>query len=192
MSKLHPLDLSLDLLEGDKSVKIILNSVTLYHFRRPTSQEDTIDQSRPDPSTATGFGRRRQPGVGRRRPATAEPSVDTNVNLLDQVKAELSRREQSSQSQNLGPSALDSLLTQSSQPTSSRNPGLRRGPVSRGGVGLQTSSNEDRRPQVQAVGGRGRLQVLDNTRPPLQPQPEDEIQDEFEATLNSFRQRNRG
>ena len=118
--------------------------------------------------------------------------MDTNVNLLDQVKAELSRREQSSQSQNLGPSALDSLLTQSSQPTSSRNPGLRRGPVSRGGVGLQTSSNEDRRPQVQAVGGRGRLQVLDNTRPPLQPQPEDEIQDEFEATLNSFRQRNRG
>merc|ERR1712029_516169 len=149
-----------------------------------------IDQSRPDPSNATGFGRRRQPG--RRRPATAEPSVDTNVNLLDQVKAELSRREQSSQSQNLGPSALDSLLTQSSQPTSSRNPGLRRGPVSRGGVGLQTSSNEDRRPQVQAVGGRGRLQVLDNTRPPLQPQPEDEIQDEFESTLNSFRQRNRG
>ena len=191
MSKLHLLDLSLDLLEGEKSVKIV-NSVNLYHFRRPTSQEDTIDQGRPDPSTATGFGRRRQPGVGRRRPATAEPSVDTNVNLLDQVKAELSRREQSSQSQNLGPSALDSLLTQSSQPTSSRNPGLRRGPVSRGGVGLQTSSNEDRRPQVQAVGGRGRLQVLDNTRPPLQPQPEDEIQDEFEATLNSFRQRNRG
>merc|ERR1719282_1204076 len=108
------------------------------------------------------------------------------------MKAELSRREQSSQSQNLGPSALDSLLIQSSQPTSSRNPGLRRGPVSRGGVGLQTSSNEDRRPQVQAVSGRGRLQVLDNTRPPLQPQPEDEIQDEFEATLNSFRQRNRG
>merc|ERR1711862_627227 len=109
----------------------------------------TIDQSRPDPSTATGFGRRRQPG--RRRPATAEPSVDTNDNLLDQVKAELSRREQFSQSQNLGPSALDSLLTQSSQPTSSRNPGLRRGPVSRGGVGLPTSSNEDRRPQVRLL-----------------------------------------
>ena len=100
--------------------------------------------------------------------------MNTNVNLVDQ-------------SQNLGPSALDSLLTQSSQPTSSRNPGLRRGPVSRGGVGLQTSSNEDRRIQSQSLGGRGRLQVLDNTRPPLQPQPEDEIQDEFlVAQLQDF------
>ena len=115
--------------------------------------------------------------------------MDTNFNSFAQAEAELSRRQQS---QNLGPSNLDSLLTQSSRPTSSRNPGLRRGPVSRGSVDLQTSLNEDRRIQSQPVGGRSRLQVLDNNRPPLQPQLEDEIQDEFEATLNSFRQRNRG
>lgn len=38
------------------------------------------------------------------------------------------------------------------------------------------------------------LQVLDNRRPALQPQPEDTegLEGEFESTLNTFRQRNRG
>ena len=38
------------------------------------------------------------------------------------------------------------------------------------------------------------LQVLDNRRPALQPQPEDTetLSGEFESTLNTFRQRNRG
>ena len=99
-----------------------------------------------------------------------------------QVEEELARRklqqqqvreEQARREQNLGPSALDALLSrgrQSEAPSPPSRGSLRRGPVSRGGV------------------GRGRLEVLDNRRPPLQPQLED--QQDFETNFNSFRQRN--
>ena len=90
-----------------------------------------------------------------------------------QVEEELARREQQRDSANLGPSALDSLLSRGRQGQSGQSRGsLRRVPVSRG------------------EGGRGRLEVLDIRRPPLQPQQEE--QGDFETNFNSFRQRNSG
>ena len=88
-----------------------------------------------------------------------------------QVEEELARREQQQQA-NLGPSALDALISRGRQDQAPPSRGsLRRGPVSRGGA------------------GRGRLEVLDNRRPALQPQEEEE---DFASNFNSFRQRNSG
>jgi len=89
-----------------------------------------------------------------------------------QVEEELARREQQQQA-NLGPSALDALISRGRQDQAPPSRGsLRRGPVSRGGA------------------GRGRLEVLDNRRPALQPQEEEE--EDFASNFNSFRQRNSG
>ena len=100
------------------------------------------------------------------------------------VEAELARREQQQQD-SLGPADLDSLLSRA------------RVPVSRGGVGqsepVRTPAVGQSPSRTAAVGqspSRGRLQVLDNVRPDLQPQ--DDLQGQFEQTLNTFRQRNRG
>ena len=89
------------------------------------------------------------------------------------VEAELARREQQQQD-NLGPADLDSLLSRA------------RVPVSRG----QAPVEPVRTAAVAQSPSRGRLQVLDNVRPDLQPQ--DDLQGQFEQTLNTFRQRNRG
>jgi len=164
-----------------------------------------------DPSSQaqdTGFGRRRRPGA-RPRPATAEPSP---VDLLAEVEAELARREQT-QEASLGPADLDSLLSQSQGRGSGsrrRLPGSRGGPqspVSRGGPQSSVSGGGPQSTvsrggpqfpssQISESGtpGRGRLQVLDNSRPALQPQTEDRgsLSTEFESTLSTFRQRNRG
>ena len=87
----------------------------------------------------------------------------------EQVKEEQARRD----SANLGPSDLDSLLSRGRQGQSGQSRGsLRRAPLSRG------------------EGGRGRLEVLDIKRPPLQPQQEE--QEDFVTNFNSFRQRNSG
>merc|ERR1712110_1188092 len=89
-----------------------------------------------------------------------------------QVEEELARREQQQQA-NLGPSALDALISRGRQDQAPPSRGsLRRVPVSRGGA------------------GRGRLEVLDNRRPALQPQEEEE--EDFASNFNSFRQRNSG
>jgi len=93
-----------------------------------------------------------------------------------EVEAELEvRREQAEAS--LGPSDLESLLSRR-RPVRPARPALRRVPVSRGGQGGQEA-------------GRGRLEVLDIRRPPLQPQL-GEDQEDFETNFNSFRQRNSG
>ena len=108
--------------------------------------------------------------------------------LFKEVEAELARRQQAQAS--LGPADLDSLVTRGQAPvTSRRRP---QSSVSRGGP----QSPVDTSPQISAPGapGRGRLQVLDNRRPALQPQFADSegLSGEFESTLNTFRQRNRG
>jgi len=150
-------------------------------FTRPPRRRPT-DQAPSDSAQDTGFGRRRRPIGARPRPATAEPSP---VDLLEEVEAELARRQQAQTS--LGPSDLDSLLTRGQAPASRRRPlGSRGGPQSPVDTSSQNSAS--------GFAGRGRLQVVDSRRPALQPQPEDSeaLAGEFESTLNTFRQRNRG
>ena len=122
-----------------------------------------------------------------------------------EVEAELLRREQQQreveaeleqrrEQQNLGPSDLDSLLSRRrparpSRPSLPSRSSLRRAPVSRGGVGLQNRGDE--LTEARRGAARGRLEVLDIRRPPLQPQPEEDQRD-FETSFNSFRQRNSG
>jgi len=143
----------------------------------PRPSEDTVSSQESKSSSNTGFGSRRRQPVGiRRRPAPAPAAPEqSNEEILEQVELELARRQQQQQQDNLGPAALESLLNRPSQRESQR-----RVPTSR----VNDVSN--------VSPGRGRLQVLDNRRPPLQPQEEEQFQTEFDSTLNSFRQRNRG
>jgi len=177
------------------------------------------------PAQDQNFGQR-QTFQSRRKPIREQFEVSNNgEDLLEQVEAELARREQNS-NKNLGPSDLDSLLTRN-QPSEQENPilpepvsrqrvpvsrggafsrggargnvsrgSVRRVPVSRGGGGRRggvpavPQENED----VESLGvgrqtSRGRLQVIENRRPPLQRFEEDET--EFE-NVNAGRQRNRG
>jgi len=187
------------------------------------------------PAQDSNFGQR-QNFQSRRQPSR-EPLEDPNngIDLLEQVEAELARREQNS-NQNLGPSDLDALLSRNQpsqqeepilpEPVSrQRVPATRGGSFSRGGGGNRGSQSRgsqsrgsqsrgavrrvpisrgggSRRGAVDAVPqdseveealdvnrqtGRGRLQVIENRRPPLQRFEEDET--EFE---NFGRQRNRG
>ena len=92
------------------------------------------------------------------------------------MEAELEVRREQAEA-NLGPSDLESLLSRR-RPVRPARPALRRVPVSRGGQEGQEA-------------GRGRLEVLDIRRPPLQPQL-GEDQEDFETNFNSFRQRNSG
>jgi len=179
------------------------------------------------PEQDGNFGRRQN--VKSRRQQVRQPVEASNngIDLLDQVEAELARRQQFS-NQNLGPSDLDSLITRN-QPSRQEEPflpepvprqripvsrggsfsrgggnvrspasrgGVRRVPVSRGsgsrrgGVAAVPQDAEE----VEALGvgrqtSRGRLQVIENRRPPLQRFEEDET--EFE-NVNSGRQRNMG
>jgi hypothetical protein len=90
------------------------------------------------PAQVQNFGQR-QNFQSRRKP-NREQFEDPNngIDLLEQVEAELARREQNS-NQNLGPSDLDSLLTRN-QPSQQENPILpepvsrQRVPLSRGGA----------------------------------------------------------
>ena len=140
----------------------------------------------------------------RRRPTEAPVNLLDEVCILNvvqmcnleiiQVEAELARREQQQQSfENLGPAALDSLLSRSrgsgdSVPTAPSVTGQRSSQFDQFGSGRQSVRNPSLRRGSVSRGG-GRLEVLDNTQPPLQPQ--DEELSEFESTLNTFRQRNR-
>ena len=111
-----------------------------------------------------------------------------------EVEAELERRREQQAAASLGPSDLDSLLSRRrparpDRPSLPSRSSLRRAPVSRGGVGLQQRGEEVT--EARRGAGRGRLEVLDIRRPPLQPQPEED-QADFETNFNSFRQRNSG
>merc|ERR1719150_2383012 len=150
-------------------------------FTRPPRRRRRPPAPAPEEAAApvSSFGGRRR---ARPRPATAEPSPG---DLLEQVEAELARRQQQG-ADSLGPADLDSLLASSQGAVSGGGSGLRtRGPVSRGGARL----GQQRSPAPPAA--RGRLQVLENRRPALQPQPEEE-ETEFRATASTFRQRQRG
>ena len=61
--------------------------------RRPAApvQEEVATSFDASPSQSSGFGRRRQPGIGRRRPT--EAPAQPNVNLLDQVSKSLTKQE---------------------------------------------------------------------------------------------------
>ena len=80
----------------------------------------------------------------------------------------------------------------------SRNPSrgnIRRGPASRGSSNRRGGSPACQENEQESFGSgrqtnRGRLQVIENRRPPLQAFEEDET--EFEKNLSSIRQRNRG
>ena len=111
-----------------------------------------------------------------------------------EVEAELKLRREQEEAANLGPSDLDSLLSRRrpvrpARPSLPSRSSLRRAPVSRGGVGLQQRRVEGE--EARRGAARGRLEVLDIRRPPLQPQP-GEDQADFETNFNSFRQRNSG
>ena len=89
------------------------------------------------PEQDTNFGRRQN--VQYRRKQVRKPSENSNngIDLLDQVEAELARRQQSS-NQNLGPGDLDMLITRNPPPKdeeliSSAPRQRQRIPVSRGG-----------------------------------------------------------
>ena len=169
----------------------------------------------------SGFGQG-QSFQTRRKPSREPILQDSNndIDLLEQVEAELARRQQNS-NENLGPSDLDALLAKNKEeepilpepvlrqrvPVSrgggfSRGRGsvsrgsVRRVPVSRGGVGgrrrvaaVQQDTEEPGTVEESAQTGRGRLQVIENRRPPLQRFEEDET--EFDS-FNIGRQRNRG
>ena len=107
-----------------------------------------------------------------------------------EVEAELARRREQEAGANLGPAGLDSLLSRR-RPARPSRVGLRRAPVSRGGVGLQQRGQAGGGGEARGGEARGRLEVLDIRRPPLQPQP-GEDQTDFETNFNSFRQRNSG
>merc|ERR1711874_817356 len=166
------------------------------------------------PVQDSGFGQR-QRVQSRRQPVrkTVQDDRGNGIDLLEQVEAELARRQQNSD-ENLGPSDLNALLArnQEEEPVSrqrvpatrgggfSRGGGASRGSVSRGGVRRVPVSRGGgaARPQdIEDVGAvepsrqtsRGRLQVLENSRPPLQRFEED--LSEFD-NFNIERQRNRG
>jgi len=82
-----------------------------------------------------------------------------------QVEEELARRELQQQQVR-----EEQARREQTAPSAPSRGSLRRGPGSRGGA------------------GRGRLEVLDNRRPPLQPQLED--QEDFQSNFDSFRGRN--
>jgi len=173
------------------------------------------------PAQDSGFGQR-QSFQTRRQPSREPVLQDTGneIDLLEQVEAELARRQQNS-NDNLGPSDLDALLSRNQEeepilpepvlrqrvPVSrgggfsrggggvSRG-GVRRVPVSRGGGGRRggvAAVPQDSEDSVAVEGSRqtsrGRLQVIENRRPPLQRFQEDET--DFES-VNLGRQRNRG
>merc|ERR1711874_755347 len=129
---------------------------------------------------------------------TVQDDRGNGIDLLEQVEAELARRQQNSD-ENLGPSDLNALLArnQEEEPVSrQRVPATRGGGFSRGGGGRR--GGVAARPQdIEDVGAvepsrqtsRGRLQVLENSRPPLQRFEED--LSEFD-NFNIERQRNRG
>ena len=139
------------------------------------------------PEQDTNFGRRQN--VQYRRKQVRKPSENSNngIDLLDQVEAELARRQQSS-NQNLGPGDLDSLIT--------RNPPLKdeelissaprqrqRIPVSRGGGNVRSPSSRGgvRRVPVSRGSGGRRGSV------PAVPQDDEEIE-----AAGVGRQSNRG
>ena len=136
---------------------------------------------------------------------------DNDLDLLEQVEAELARRKLTT-SQNLGPADLDALVSRGPTPqqertilptpvTNQRVPFSRGGSPSRGGIGRGRGAvrrvpvsrgSDDISDEVdirQQGRSRGRLEVIENRRPPLQKFDEDES--EFDKFTRG-RQRNRG
>jgi len=165
------------------------------------------------PEQDSNFGRRQNFQSRRQQIRKPLDTSNNGIDLLDQVEAELARRQQSS-NQNLGPEDLDLLIARNPQPSPNtrqripvsrgagdvRDPssrgGVRRIPVSRGSGGRRGSvpavPRDDE--EIEAAGAgrqtnRGRLQVIENRRPSLKRFEEDET--EF-ANFNSGRQTNRG
>ena len=169
------------------------------------------------PAQDSGFGQR-QSFQTRRKPSREPLLQNSNngIDLLEQVEAELARRQQNA-GEGLGPSDLDALLTKSQEEEPilpepvlrqrvpvTRGGGFSRGrgsvsrrvPVSRGGGGRRggvaaVPQDAEEPSTVEGIRqtGRDRLQVIENRRPALQRFEEDET--EFD-NFNIGRQRNRG
>jgi len=177
----------------------------------PQSEAPELINSVPAlPAQDENFGQRQSFETRGQQSTTSVEDPDNDLDLLEQVEAELARRKLTT-SQNLGPADLDALVSRGPTPqqetflpapvTNQRVPFSRGGAPSRGGIGRGRGAvrrvpvsrgSDDISDEVdirQQGRSRGRLEVIENRRPPLQKFDEDES--EFDKFTRG-RQRNRG